>query len=101
MLLARMVTGNLSRRDTMPFWPCLFPIGSMQLKIDIPSQFSLRAMKILQRASSDVWNSDLGGIWGRRFSLGTVPTAPIADGLAEVARLWARAVAATGHNRFQ
>ena len=33
--------------------------------------------------------------------IATVPTAPIADGLAEVARLWARAVAATGHDRFQ
>ena len=92
---------QLIQQEYHAFWPHLFPMGSMPLNIDIPSPFSLRAMKIFQRASSDGWNSDLGSIWGGHFSLATVPTAPIADGLAEVARLWARAVAATGHNSFQ
>lgn len=77
------------------------PMGSMPLHIDIPSPLSLRAMRIFQRSSSDNWTSNLESIWGGHFSLATVPTAPIADGLAEVARLWARAVAATKHDRFQ
>ena len=38
---------------------------------------------------------------GRSFSLATVPTAHVADGLAVAARLWARPVAATRHARFQ
>ena len=76
-------------------------MGSMPLNIDIPSPHSLRAMRIFQRSSSDNWNSNLGSIWGGHFSLATAPTAPVADGLAEVARLWARAVAATRHDRFQ
>ncbi len=92
---------QLIQQEYHAFWPHLFPMGSMPLNIDIPSPFSLRAMQIFQRASSDDWNSDLGSIWGGHFSLATVPTAPVADGLAEVARLWARAVAATSHARFQ
>ena len=92
---------QLIQQEYHAFWPQLAPMGSMPLHIDIPSRFSLRAMQIFQRASSDDWNSDLGSIWGGHFSLATVPTAPVADGLAEVARLWARAVAATRHDRFQ
>ena len=92
---------QLIQQEYHAFWPHLLPMGSMPVDIDIPSPFSLRAMKIFQRASSDDWNSDLGSIWGGHFSLATVPTAPVADGLAEVARLWARAVAATEHDRFQ
>lgn len=83
------------------FWPFLVPMGSMPGNIDIPSPYSLRAMRIFQRSSSDNWNSNLGSIWGGHFSLATVPIAPIADGLAEVARLWARAAAATRHDHFQ
>ena len=92
---------QLIQQEYHAFWPQLSPMGSMPLHIDVPSRFSLRAMQIFQRTSSDDWNGDLGGIWGGHFSLATVPTAPIADGLAEVARLWARAVAATKHDRFQ
>ena len=92
---------QLIQQEYHAFWPQLSPMGSMPVHIDVPSRFSLRAMQIFQRASRDDWNGDLGSIWGGHFSLATVPTAPIADGLAEVARLWARAVAATGHDRFQ
>lgn len=92
---------QLIQQEYHAFWPHLFPMGSMPLHIDIPSPFSLRTMRIFQRSSSDDWTSNLGSIWGGHFSLATVPTSPIADGLAEVARLWARAVAATRHDRFQ
>lgn len=92
---------QLIQQEYHAFWPQLSPMGSMPLHIDVPGRFALRAMQIFQRASSDDWNSDLGSIWGGHFSLATVPTAPVADGLAEVARLWARAVAATRHDRFQ
>ena len=92
---------QLIQREYHAFWPFLVPMGSMPVDIDIPSPYSLRAMRIFQRSSSDDWNSNLGSIWGGHFSLATVPTAPVADGLAEVARLWARAVAATRHDRFQ
>ncbi len=92
---------QLIQQEYHAFWPLLVPMGSMPVNIDIPSRYSLRAMRTFQRSSSDDWNSNLGSIWGGHFSLATVPTAPIADGLAEVARLWARAVAVTRHDRFQ
>ncbi|KAL6717884.1 hypothetical protein ACLMJK_003969 [Lecanora helva] len=92
---------QLIQQEYHTFWPYLFPMGSMPVNIDFPSPFAMRAMKIFQRASSDSWNTDLGSIWGGHYSLATVPTAPVADSLAEVARLWARAVSATRHDRFQ
>ena len=92
---------QLIQQEYHAFWPRLSPMGSMPVHIDIPSPFSLRSMKIFQRASSDQWKMNLGSIWGGHFSLATIPTAPIADGLAEAARLWARAVAVTKYNRFQ
>ena len=92
---------QLIQQQYHAFWPFLVPMGSMPGNIDIPSPYSLRAMRIFQRSSSDDWNKDLGSIWGGHFSLATIPIAPVADGLAEVARLWARAVAATRHNHFE
>ena len=58
-------------------------------------------MAVFQRSSSEEWNDNQGSISGDEFPMATAPTAPIADGLAEVARLWARAAAATNHQRFQ
>jgi len=92
---------QLIQQEYHAFWPPLLPMGSMPLHIDIPSPFSMRAMTIFQRSSSENWNDNQGSIWGDKFTLATIPTAPIADGLAEVARLWARASAATQHQRFQ
>jgi hypothetical protein len=93
---------QMIQQEYHAFWPRLAPMGSMPLHINIPSSYSLRAMQVFQRSSSDAWGADVyKSIWGGKFSLATVPTAPIADGLAEVARLWARAMAATNHARFE
>ena len=92
---------QLLQQQYHTFWPHLSPMGSMPEHIYVSSPFSLRAMRLNQRASSDDWNTDLGSIWGGHYSLATVPTAPIADGLAEMARLWSRAVATTNHGRLK
>lgn len=76
-------------------------MGSMPLHIDVPSPYSMRAMAVFQRATSDDWHDNQDSISGDEFSIATVPTAPIADGLAEVARLWAKAASSTEHQRFQ
>ena len=73
----------------------------MPVNMDIPSPYSLRAIRVFQRSSSDDLNTNLGSMWRGHFSLATVPIAPVADGLAEVARLWARAVAAIRHDNFE
>jgi len=92
---------QLIQQEYHAFWPRLLPMGSMPLHIDIPSPYAIRGMAVFQRSSSEDWNDNQGSIWGDEFSIATAPTAPIADGLAEVARLWARAAAATNHQRFQ
>lgn len=93
---------QMIQQEYHAFWPRLVPMGSMPLHISIPSSYSLRAMQVFQRSSSDAWGANTyNAIWGSKFSLATVPTAPIADGLAEVARLWSRAMGATNHAHFQ
>ena len=73
----------------------------MPIHIDIPSPFSMRQMAIFQRSTSALYNHSKGNIWESRYTITTVPTAPVADGLAEVSRLWARVMAATDHAHFQ
>lgn len=93
---------QMIQQEYHAFWPRLVPMGSMPLHISIPSPYSLRAMQVFQRSTSDAWGAEMyAAIWGSKFSLATVPTAPIADGLAEVARLWSRAMAATNHHHFE
>lgn len=88
---------RLIKQEYHAFWPRVRPMGSMSLHVDIPSPFAMRAMAIYQRSTSEDWNDQIGSIWGSKYSLATVPTAPVADGLAEVAKLWARAMAVTRH----
>jgi len=82
------------------FWPRLLPMGSMPLRINIPSHLALRTMTIFQRSTSDRYKDNQDNIWGSKYALATVPTSAIADGLAEVGRLWARAMAATPGSHF-
>lgn len=93
---------QMIQQEYHSFWPRLVPMGSMPLHIDIPSPYSMRTMQVFQRSTSDAWRAgEYNTIWGGKFSLATVPSAPIADGLAEVARLWSRAMAATNHAHFE
>lgn len=56
------------------FWPRLLPMGSMPLRINIPSHLALRTMTIFQRSTSDRYKDNQDNIWGSKYALATVPT---------------------------
>jgi hypothetical protein len=83
------------------YWPNLRPLGSMPDVMDVPGRFSAREM-LLRHRSTHYLSSDgirTSSIWQNAFTTATTQHSVVADGLAEVGRLWA--FAATHGDRGQ
>jgi hypothetical protein len=72
------------------FWPELTPMGDMPESLLIPGKFSMRTLLMRQQTTSE---ANTSAIWSNSFAVATLPSSAIADGVAEVGRLWAFAVA--------
>lgn len=84
--------------DAYSLWPRLRPIGSLVERIYLPSPFSLRKMSVRCRSSNYAENP----IWSDAYSVATIPSSVIADGIAEVSRPWSRAtIIAKNRRRFR
>jgi hypothetical protein len=77
------------------YWPNLQPLGNMPETIAVPSRFSARRMLLRHRSTGDVAHDGIltSTIWQSAFTTASAPHAVLADGLAEVRRLWAFAAA--------
>jgi hypothetical protein len=78
------------------FWPRLIPMGEMPESLLMPSKFSSRTLLVRQQSTFD---HDTSALYSNSFALATLPTSAIADGVAEVGRLWAFAVANVARSR--
>lgn len=77
------------------FWPKLDPMGDMPESLYIPGGFSLAKLSVRQRSTDDTNRT----IWQNPFTVATLPPSAVSDGVAEVGRLWAFAVANVARNR--
>lgn len=70
------------------YWPRLANMGSMPESWTTPSPYSLRQFLTLSR---NVNGQTEQIIWGNAYTVASSPISAIADGVAEVSRLWAYA----------
>jgi hypothetical protein len=77
------------------FWPNLAPMGDMPESLYMPGKFSLAKLSVRHRSTDDGNRT----IWQNAFTVATLPPSAVSDGVAEVGRLWAFAVANVARNR--
>jgi hypothetical protein len=70
------------------YWPRLANMGSLPQSWITPSPYSLRQVSALSR-NVNGQNDQI--IWGNAYTVASSPVSAIADGVAEVSRLWAYA----------
>lgn len=78
------------------YWPRLEPMGNMPDMLTVTSPLSTRQMTIRHRSTEDNSSST---IWQNAFSSASVQQSVVADGVAEVGRLWSYAAANAGERQ--
>lgn len=87
---------EIINRQYHSYWPRLEPMGDMPELLGITSPFSEREIVLRHRSTEEDLTST---IWQNAFSKATIQHSVVADGLAEVGRLWAYAAANAGERQ--